>query len=96
MKSREDGSMIEASTSIYDKLEAKGHTPKFHVLDNEYSRAVQNFLKVKDTARQNVEAHHQNTNAAKPTVKSIKYHIISHIATLDDGYPIQLWSEMLP
>ena len=51
MKSREDASMVEAFTSIYADLEAIGHKPKLHVLDNECSRAVQNFLKIKDTAR---------------------------------------------
>ena len=64
MKSREDASMVEAFTRIYIDLEAIGHKPKLHVLDNECSRSVQNFLKIKDTTRQNVEAHHHNDNAA--------------------------------
>lgn len=43
--------MVEAFTSIYSKLEAAGHTPKLHVLDNECSRAVQKFLIGQGTAR---------------------------------------------
>jgi hypothetical protein len=81
MKSREDGSMIAAFTSIHSDPEAIRHTPTLHVLDNECSHAVHNFLKSKDTARHNVEAHHHNVNAAEPAVKSAKYHIISHVAT---------------
>ena len=96
MKSREDTSMVEAFTSIYTDLEAIGHKPKLHVLNNECSRAVQNFLKIKDTARQYVKAHNHNTNAAEPAVKTARYHIISHIATMDVSCPIQLWSEMIP
>ena len=58
MKSRENASIVEVFISIYADLEAIGHKSKLHVLDNECSRVVQNFLKIKDTARQTVEAHH--------------------------------------
>ena len=47
-------------------------------------------------ARQNVEAHHHNANAAEPAVKTTKYHIISHTVTMDSSCPIQLWREMNP
>ena len=43
-----------------------------------------------------MEAHHHNTNAAEPAVKTAKYHIISYITTMDASCPIQLWSKMIP
>ena len=96
MTSREDASMVEAFTRVYTELETAGHKPKLHVLDNECSCAIQKFLIKKGTARQNVEAHNHRVNAAEPAVKTAKYHIIAHIATLDHQCPIQLWSKMLP
>jgi hypothetical protein len=45
MKSREEGRMIKAFTSIYRNLEANGHKSKHHVLDKEISLPAQNFLK---------------------------------------------------
>ena len=90
MKSQEDDSMVEAFNSIYADLEPIGPNPKLHVLNNECSRAVPNFLKMTNTMRQNVEAHHHNANAAEPAVKSAKYHIISNIATMDKSCPIKL------
>ena len=54
------------------------------------------FLIKKGTARKNVEAHNHRVNAAEPAVKTEKYHIIAHIATLDHQCPIKLWSKMLP
>ena len=90
MKSIEDANMVEAFTSIYADLEVICHKPKLNVLDNECSRAVQNFLNMKDTTRQNVENHHHNTNTAEQAVKTVKYHIIGHIATMDASCPIQL------
>jgi hypothetical protein len=95
MRLREDGSMIAAFTSIYSDLKAIRHKPTLHVLNNECFCAVHNFLTSKDTARQNVEAYHHNANAAEPAVKLAKYHTISHISTLDNDCPIQLWSKML-
>ena len=96
MKSREDSSMVEAFTRTFTKLEAAGHKPKLHVLDNECSRAVQNFLIKKVTARKNVEAHNHRVNASEPAVKTAKYHIIAHVSRLDHQCPIQLWSKILP
>ena len=72
MKSREDARMVEAFTRIYTKLEAAGHKPKLHVLDNECYRAVHNFLMKKGTTRQNVEAHNHKVNAIEPAVKTTK------------------------
>ena len=43
-----------------------------------------------------MEAHNHRANAAEPAVKTAKYHLISHLATLDPNCPIQLWSKMLP
>ena len=96
MKNREDASMITAFKSVYAQLEGAGHKPRLHILDNECSRAVQNFLTTQGTTRQNVEAHNHRANAAEPAVKTAKYHLISHLATLDPNCPIQLWSQMLP
>ena len=96
MKPREANSMVEAFTSTNLDLEAISHKPKLHILDNECSHATQNLLRIKQTTGENVEAHHQNANAGEPASKSAKYHIISHISTMDTRRPIQLWSEMVP
>ena len=82
--------MVEAFTSIYTDLEVVGRKSKLHVFDNDCSCSVQNFLKIKKTKRQNMEADHNNTNAAGPAVKSTKYHIISNIATMGAICPIKL------
>ena len=83
--------MVEVFTSIYVDLEVIGYKHKLHLLDNECSCAVRKFLKIKNTARKKVEAHHHNTNAADQAVKSTRYHIISHVTTIDASCLIQLW-----
>ena len=95
MRSREDESMIGAFKAVYNKLEGLGHKPKLHILDNECSKCIQNFLEKKGTARHMVAPHNHRVNAAEPAVKTAKYHLIAALATLDDDCPIQLWSKMI-
>ena len=95
MKNGEDESMIAAYKEVYAKLEKLGHTPKLHILDNEWSRCIQNFLEEKGTKRHHVAPHNHHVNAAKPAVKTAKYHLIAALATLDWICPIQLWSKMV-
>ena len=57
MPSRTDASMIAAFTNIYNYLEAQKCKPKLHVLDNECSQAVRNYVTSKNTTIQLVEPH---------------------------------------
>ena len=51
-KSRQYGSMIQTFTSVCSKLEAIGHMPKVHVLDNICCHTIQNVLKITDTRKE--------------------------------------------
>ena len=82
-------------TNVYNKLATAGHQPKHHILDNKFSRAVQQFLDKKSVTRQNMEAHNHKVNAVEPAVKTEKYHVIATVATLDASFPIQLWSKVI-
>ena len=95
MKSREDESMIAAYEEVYSKFEGLGHKPQLHILDNECSKCIQNFLEKKDTKRHHVAPHNHRVNAAEPAVKTAKYHLIATLATLDRNCPIQLWRKMI-
>ena len=96
MPSRTDASMIAAFTNIYDYLEAQKCKPKLHVLDNECSKAVRNYVTSKNTTIQLVEPHNHQVNAAEPAVKTVKAHFKSALATLDKNCPLQLWDKFLP
>ena len=96
MPSRTDASMITAFTDVYDYLEARKCKPKLHVLDNECSKAVRNYVTSKNTKIQLVEPHNHRVNAAEPAVKTVKAHFKSALATLDKNCPLQLWDKFLP
>ena len=91
MKSRKDEDMIASFQGVYDDIEARGHKPALHVLDNECSKAVQNYIISEDTGIQLVETHNHRINAAEPTVKCVKYHTVASLATMNPNCPIQLW-----
>ena len=44
MKSRKEAEMIRAFESYYNELNVKGHHPTLHILDNECSLAVKQYL----------------------------------------------------
>ena len=94
-KDQENKSMIAVYEDFYAKLKARGQRPKLHILDNECSKCIQNCLKDKGTKHHHVAPHAHRVNAADQAVKTAKYHLITALATLDWGCPIQLWSKML-
>ena len=66
-----------------------------HVLDNECSKAVKNFICNNDTNIQLVEPYNHRVNAAETAIKSTKYHIIARLQTVDPDCLLQLWSKFV-
>ena len=87
MKSRKDEDMVTTFKEVYDELKTKEHQPKLHVLDNECSKAVKNYIVTEKTNIQLVEPRNHRVNAAEPAVKSLKYHALASFATLDLNCP---------
>ena len=79
MKDRKK-SMIAAYEEVCAKLEARGYCPKVHILDNECSKCIQNYLESKEFRRHHVTPHTHIVNAAEPAVKTEKK-IPSHCDT---------------
>ena len=95
VKDRKNKSMIAVYEEVYAKLESHGQRPKLHILDNECSKCIQNYLEGKGTRRHHVALRAHRVNAAKLDVKTAKYHLTAALATIDWGCLIQLWSKML-
>ncbi len=95
MRSRRDEDIVPTFKDIYSDIKAKRHKPALHVLDNECSKAVKNYINSEDTSIQLVELHNHRVNVAETAVKCIKYHTLASFATLDPDCPIQLWCKFL-
>ena len=49
MKSRKDADIVSTFKEVYEELKTKGHQSKLHVLDNECSKAVKNYIVAEQT-----------------------------------------------
>ena len=90
MKNREDEEMVSAFKSCYKELNEKDHHPTLHVIDNECSRAVKEFISSEKTDLQFVESYNHRVNAAEHGFKAAKYHTIATLCTIDPACSIQL------
>ena len=73
--------MVATFKEVCEELKENGHQPKRHVLDDECSKAVKTYVTSTQTNIQLVEPHNHRVNAAKPALKSIKYHALISFAT---------------
>ena len=85
MRSRNDESMVETFKSVYKFLQKHNCSPKLHVLNNECSKAVQNFVQNENTSIQLVKPRNHRVNAAETAIKAAKYHIIAGLQTVDSN-----------
>ena len=95
MQSRADKCMVSTFKEMYQTLEACVLHPKLHVLDNECSKAVQDYVRSEGTAIHLAEPYNHRVNAAEPAVTSVKYHILAGLATVHPDCPLQLWDRFL-
>ena len=87
MKSRDSGDMEAAFKNIYEYLISKKHKPKLHIMDNECSTAVKEYIVSIYTTIQFVEAHRHRVNAAERDTQTFKNHFIDGLYTVNKLFP---------
>jgi len=95
IQSHADEYMVATFKDVYKMLEACGLHPMLHVLDNECSKAVQEYVRSEGITIQIAEPYSHRVNAAEPAVKSVKYHVLAGLATVHPDCPLQLWERFL-
>lgn len=96
MKNREKETIIEKFEEIYKYLIAQKFAPKLHVMDNECSKFLTEFIENGGTKIQLVEPHQHRVNAAERAIQTFKNHFIAGLCTVHPQFPLQLWCELLP
>ena len=96
MKTREAKSFLQAFTSIYEYLISQSKKPKLHVLDNECSKNIVEFLNKQATKIQFVEPHQHRVNASERAVQTFKNRFIAGLSMVDQKFPLQLWDILIP
>ena len=95
MKSRSDECFVAAYKEMYEYLESRGFKPKLNVTDNECSKAVQKYIDSQNVSWQLVEPDNHRVNAAERAIQTFKNHFLAGLASVDAGFPLQLWCYLL-
>ena len=97
MKNRKKSSQIKAVTTIIRKLKAAGLIPTFHILDNEVSTDLIEFLETDEKITvQLAPAGFHRRNAAEIAIRTFKKHFIAGLCTAHKKSPFNKWDSLLP
>jgi hypothetical protein len=95
MNSRADYEDVGAYTVLYKRLTDAGLHPKFQMMDNEASEAVNEFLRKENIQYQLVTPHVHRRNAAERAIRTFKAHFIAGSSTVDAHFPMHLWCRLI-
>ena len=97
MKNSKKSSQIKAITIFIQKLKAAGLRPTFHILDNELSTYLIEFLVTDEKITvQLAPARCHRRNAAERTIRTLKNHFIAGLCTAHKQFPLTKWDSLLP
>jgi hypothetical protein len=96
MKNRGDAEMIRAYTKLHTYLCSRGLQPKFQILDNEASQAIQDVMTSNNIDFQLAPPHMHRRNAAERAIRTFKNHFIAGLSSVDPNFPLQLWDRLIP
>ena len=96
MKNREKETMVETFKEVYKILIQRNMTPKLHVIDNECSKLLSDYIQNNNTKIQLVEAYNHKINAAERAIQTFKNHFVAGLCTAHPQFPLQLWCKLHP
>ena len=88
-------SHVKAYTNVYNKLVRRGLKPQLHMLDNECSQLLRDYLASKNITVQTTPAGSHRRNAAERAIQTFKDHFIAGLCTTDPKFPLHLWDRLL-
>ena len=96
MKNRTKESHRKAYEIAHKKLVAGGCRPKLHLLDNECSQHLKDFMHDEGVDYQLVPPYVHRRNSAERAIRTFKNHFIAGLCSTDPSFPIHLWDCLLP
>ena len=96
VKSRTGVHIKEAYHNIRQLLCNRGLQPSMHVLDNECSKILKDYMAKENENYQLVPPHLHRRNAAERAIQTFKNHFIAGIVSTHNDFPLHLWCRLLP
>ena len=75
---------------------SRGLTPKTHILDNECSKVLKEYMEEENETFQLVPPHLHQNSAAERAIQTFKNHFISGMVSKHKDSPLHLWCRLLP
>ena len=95
MPSRTAHQILKAYEKIHTLLLARGITPSIHIMDNEISDLLKDYITQHKSTYQIVAPNQHRANAAERAIRTFKNHFISTLCTCDPNFPLHLWDRLL-
>ena len=96
IKSRISLHIKDAYQKMRKLLCSRGLTPRTHVLDNECSKVLKEYMEEENETFQLVPPHLHRRNAAERAIQTFKNHFISGMVSTHKDFPLHLWCRILP
>ena len=81
MKNRKDTEIFRSYAKLRDNLIDRGMRPKFQILDNEASQALQREIRTRHCDFQLVPPHMHIQNSAETAIRTFKNHIVALLSS---------------
>lgn len=96
MPNRSAKAHVQAYTTVHNRLVKAGLRPQLHMLDNECSDLLREYITNQGTKLQTTPVGIHRRNAAERAIQTFKNHFIAGLATTDPNFPLHLWDRLLP
>jgi hypothetical protein len=93
---RQANHILPAFEDIYNMLVRRGRKPHLHILDNECSQALTDFMDKEDIDYQKTPPGMHRVNAAERAIGTFKNHFKAGLCTTNKSFPMHLWDRLLP
>ena len=97
LKSRSAAEHLTAIQEVHQYLNSRGIHPKIHIMDNECSQLVKNYIRQEQKIElMLVPPYLHRANAVEKAIDIFKCHFITGLASVDPDFPLHLWCRLLP
>ena len=95
ISNRKATTILAATKKLHDILRSKGRGPQLHILDNECSDIMKQYLQSSNIKYQLAAPGQHRTNAAERAIRTFKNLFIAGLCSTDNEFPIHLWDRLL-
>ena len=95
MPSRTTNQILLAYEKIHTLLTTWGIIPSLHIMDNEMSYLLKDYITRHHSKYQLVPPNQHRANAAERAIRTFKNHFISILCSCDPSFPLNLWDRLI-